>query len=313
MVPVDCSVVVALNPHHNDLALVLDSYVRQAGTAMSFEVIVVDGGGRDEADRTYRHHRRRFSRTPVRLLRIDGIGRAAANNAGARASRSRLLLFVGDDFIPAPTLVRAHVEFHRNVLRGAVAGIGPSFFPDALRGDPFRCWLEDSGLLFGVPFRLAAAHWPRDFFYAGNVSINRATFDRLGAFDDALHDTGDDFDFGLRLREDGGCSHFLPKAVAWHDHALTLSERADAVRYSGARARRIIARHGEIAEWVKFIALPLAHFATDVADAEERHRAAPDATTRIGCYQSLMDLAFAEGFNGVGADVEQMTASVRGQ
>lgn len=312
MTPIDCSVVVALNPHHNDLALVLDSYVGQTGAAMSFEVIVVDGGGRDHADRTYDDHRRRFPWTPIRLLSIDSIGRAAANNAGARASLSRLLLFVGDDFIPTPTLVRAHVELHRNILRGAVAGIGPSFFPDMLRGDPFRCWLEDSGLLFGVPFRLAAAHWPRTFFYAGNVSISRATFDRLGGFDDALHDTGDDFDFGLRLRKDGGCSHFLPKAVAWHDHALTLPERADALRYSGERAHRIIARHGEIAEWAKFLALPLADFEAAAADAEERHHAAPDAVTRIARYQSLLDLAFAEGFHGIGANADDSIASLRG-
>jgi GT2 family glycosyltransferase len=306
---IDCSVVVALNPHQNDLALVFDSYIGQTG-AGTFEVIVVDGGGRDHAERTYDDHRGRFPKTPVRLLKIDGIGRAAANNVGAQAARSRLLLFIGDDFVPGPTLVRAHIELHRNILHGAVAGIGPSYFPESLRGDPFRCWLEDSGLLFGVPFRLAAAHWPRAFFYAGNSSISRATYDRLGGFDDALHDTGDDFDFGLRLRAAGGVSHFLPKALAWHDHPLTLSERADALRFSGERARRIIARHGEIAEWTRFLAVPISDFATAAAEAEKRHRAASGAVTRIACYQSLLDLAFAEGLRGVDANARESIAGM---
>lgn len=314
MTPTDCSVIVALNPHDNDLALVLDAYLGQTAAAVSFEVIVVNGGAREYAARMYDDHRRRFPWTPVRLLTIDGNGRAAANNAGVRASRSDLLLFVGDDFIPAPTLVRAHVEFHRNLVRDAVAGIGPAYFPEALRRDPFRCWLEDSGQLFGVPFRLAAAHWPQTFFYAGNASIGRASFDRVGGFDDALNDTGDDFEFGLRLSGTGGCSHFLPKAVAWHDHALTLPERLTAHRYSGERARRIMALHGEIAQWNKFIALPLADFTAAVFEAEERHRVASSSGTMIGRYQALLDLAFAEGYHGVGAisHADEEMASLRG-
>ncbi len=309
-----CSVIVALNPHHNDLELVFDAYLGQTADAASFEVIVVSGGARDHVDRIYDEHSSRFPRTPVRLLNVDGNGRAAANNAGAQASRSDLLLFVGDDFIPAPTLVRAHIELHRNLVRGTAVGIGPSFFPDALRLDPFRCWLEDSGQLFGVPFRLAAAHWPRKFFYAGNASIDRELLDRVGGFDAALHDTGDDFEFGLRLSPTGVFSHFLPKALAWHDHAVTLPERLEAHRHSGERARNIIARHGEIAQWDKFQALPLADFATVALDAEERHRAVSTPVSRIARYEALLDLAFAEGYHSAGAGdhIDDGVASRRG-
>jgi GT2 family glycosyltransferase len=299
MSQIECSVIVALNPHHNDLSSVLDSYLEQTASS-SFEVIMVNGGARDYAPRAYDEHRRRYPSTPVRLLTVEGAGRAAANNAGARASQSDLLLFVGDDFVPTPTLVRAHLELHRNIRDGAAVGIGPSFFPDALRGDPFRCWLEDSGTLFGVPFRLASSHWPRTFFYAGNASIGRESFDELGGFDDALHDTGDDFEFGLRLNRLGVRSHFLPKAFAWHDHAVTLPERIEALQRSGERARRIVARHGAIAQWAKFLAQPLADFAIAAFEAEERHCAVSNPVTRIRRYEALLDLAFAEGFHASG-------------
>lgn len=309
MKQIACSVIVALNPHHNDLAVVFDAYFGQTADSASFEVIVVNGGARDHVDRVYDEHRRRFPRTPVRLLNVDGNGRAAANNAGAQSSRSDLLLFVGDDFIPAATLVRAHIELHRNLLRGTGVGIGPSFFPDALRLDPFRCWLEDSGQLFGVPFRLAAAHWPRKFFYAGNASIDRELVDRVGGFDAALHDTGDDFEFGLRLSPTGACSHFLPKAVAWHDHPVTLPERLEAHRRSGECARNIIARHGEIAQWSKFLAQPLADFAAAALEAEDGHRTAPSPVSRIARYEALLELAFAEGYHGVAAELDHGVAA----
>ena len=315
MKPIACSVIVALNPHHNDLALVLDAYLRQTAAAASFEVIVVNDGASEYTVRTYDNHRRSCPWTPVRLLNSDGNGRAAANNTGARASRSDLLLFIGDDFIPTPTLVRAHVELHRNLPHVDAVGIGPAFFPDALRGDPFRCWLEDSGKLFGVPFRLAAVHWPRTFFYAGNASIRRGWFDRLGGFDDTFqHEAGDDFEFGLRLSRIGGRSHFLPKAFAWHDHALTLPERLEVHRHAGVAARHTIARHGEIAQWDKFQALPLADFATAALDAEERHRAVSTPVSRIVRYQALLDLAFAEGYHSAGAGdhIDDGVASRRG-
>jgi hypothetical protein len=311
--PIDCSVVVALNPHENNLALVLDSYVAQTAAEGTFEVIVVSGGARGHVAGSYDEHRARFPATPVRLVTVEASGRAAANNAGARASRSPLLLFVGDDFIPSATLVRAHVDFHKTVVQGAVAGIGPSFFSDALRRDPFRCWIEDSGQLFGVPFRLATGHWPRSFFYAGNASIARALFAQLGGFDEALHDTGDDFEFGIRLGSAGGASHFLPKALAWHDHPLTLPERAMAHWYAGERARHVIALHGDISQWNKFVAQPLADFEDDATKAEERHRADPTAFTLIACYQVLLDLAFAEGFNGVKRTEERSVPRLDGR
>jgi len=315
MMPIGCSVVVALSPHRNDLARVLDAYLGQTAAAASFEVIMVNGGARDDSARIIDDHRRRFPWTPVRLLNIDRPGRAAANNVGAEASRSDLLLFIADDFIPAPTLVCAHLEFHGKLPHRAAVGIGPAFFPDALRRDPFRCWLEDSGQLFGVPFRLAAADWPRKFFYVGNASISHASFDRVGGFDDTFqHEAGDDFEFGLRWSACGGRSHFLPKALAWHDHALTLSERLEACRHAGEAARHVIARHGEIAPWDKFLAQPLADFEDAAAEAEKGYRAVSSQVTGIARYQAMLDLAFAEGYHAVGADsdADDCMASVRG-
>jgi GT2 family glycosyltransferase len=293
------SVIVALNPHDNDPARVFDAYLRQTARLESFEVVVVNGGARDMAAQAFAKHRRAFPATPVRLIEIEKRGRSAANNAGARAAQADLLLFVADDFIPSATLVRAHIEFHRNLAGATAVGIGPAFFVDELRDDPFRCWLEDSGRLFAVPFRFAEPNWPTSFFYAGNASLRRELFDSLGGFDEMFrYDLGDDFAFGLRLRRAGVRSHFLPKAVAWHDHALTLAERIEASRRSGEAARYTTELHGPVPEWEAIIAQPLADIVASVRRAEERERVASTPDTRAGRYQALLDLAFAQGYHG---------------
>jgi GT2 family glycosyltransferase len=295
----DVSVIVALNPHDNDPARVFDAYLRQTARLESFEVVVVNGGARDTAAQAFTEHRRAFPATPVRLIEIERQGRAAANNAGVLAAHADLLLFVADDLIPSATLVRAHIEFHRHLAGARAVGIGPAFFIDELRDDPFRRWLEDSGRLFAVPFRFAEPNWPTNFFYAGNASLMRALFDSLGGFDEAFrYDLGDDFDFSLRLRRAGVCSHFLPKAVAWHDHALTLPERIEALRRSGEAARYISEHHGSITQWETIIAQPLADLIASARRAEARERVASTPDTRAGHYQALLDLAFAQGYHG---------------
>ena len=94
------------------------------------------------------------------------------------------------------------------------------------------------------------------------------------------YDLGDDFAFSLRLRRAGVRSHFLPKAIAWHDHALTLADRIEASRRSGEASRYITERHGPVPEWQAIIAQPLADVVASVRRAEERERAVSTPDTR---------------------------------
>jgi len=294
----EASVIVSLNPHSADVGDVFEAYLEQTMPPGSFEVVVVDGGERPGVADAVAEHVRACPATPVRLLASGRPGRAACNNAGVRAARSDLLLFVADDFIPAPTLVRAHVEFHRHLQWPAV-GIGPGVFRQTLLADPFCRWLEDSGRLFGVPFRIAEQSWPRNFFFVGNASVPRPLFERVGAFDEAFrHDLFDDFEFGLRLAATGARTHYLPKAVAWHDHPVTLAERAQAMRRCGVAARHCEARHVAIRPWAEAVARPVGEYRDAVRRTEDADRRGSTRATRSERYVALMDLAFAEGYDG---------------
>jgi GT2 family glycosyltransferase len=290
----DASVVIALNPHENDFDRVLEAYLQQTAPPSSFEIIVVNGGARGDVQAKLRRASRIM---PVRMIEIEGHGRAAANNAGVGAAQSDLIVFMADDFVPCATLVRAHIDFHRHAGARAV-GIGPAFFADGLREDPFRRWLEDSGLLFGIAFGMAANDWPQGFFYVGNASMQRSLFEELGRFDEAFdYDLTDDFEFSLRLRRRGVRTHFLPKARCGHEHEVTLGERIETARRSGEAARRVSARHGRIAQWAALYERPLDEVVRAARRAEEQDARGSTAETRAAKFQSLLNLAFAQGFH----------------
>jgi cellulose synthase/poly-beta-1,6-N-acetylglucosamine synthase-like glycosyltransferase len=294
---VDASVIVALNPHEGDVHTILDAYAVQAGMQGRFELIIVDNGTRPGAAARCAEHALTVPELRARCVESPTPGRAAANNAGVRASKADLLIFVADDFLPGPTLVRAHVEFHRSLVRPAV-GIGPAYFTAGCRADPFRRWLEESGRLFGVPFRTAAPNWSRDFFYVGNASLARGQYERVGGFDEAFEfDLFDDFEFGMRLRAHGVRTHLLPKALAWHDHAVTMPERMKAMRRSGEAACLYEQRQPGVQPWAALADLPLAALALRVE--ETRRPGAENVQRRGDHFCALMDLAFAQGYHGL--------------
>lgn len=230
------SVVVGVNPHDEPFRPMLDAWAAQAA-AGDYEVIVVDGGARPGVRDDYAAHRGAHPSTPVRMIDVDRPGRAAANNAGVRASRGELVLFVADDFRPARTLVAAHRRFHALAATPAV-GVGAGYFLPGHREDTFRRWMEDSGLIYGMAFPLAAIDWRPGFFFVGNASMARSTLDAVGPFDERFrHDLFDDFEWSLRLRARGIPTRYVPRAYAWHDHEVTLEYRKVSIARLGEAVR----------------------------------------------------------------------------
>src|SRR5262249_49601217 len=147
-----------------------------------FEIIVVDDG----------------SVPPVRLpsplvpatqhlIRLPGVERSAARNAGATAARGKVLVFLDDDIVVNGSFLAAHLQAQR-AWPGALV-TGGIRLPRDQGQRPFvrfRQRLEDRGLPEGPgPTPVA------NFGAGGNLSVGRDRFLQLGGFDPQLPSSED--------------------------------------------------------------------------------------------------------------------------
>jgi len=214
------------------------SFEAQTYPRDGFELILVDGSSNPATAAAFAAFRARCPDLSATLLQGTSTARAAGNNLAAVRAGGGLLIFLADDFDPAPGLVAAHAGYHALNPDIDAAGIGTGLFPEHLRQDFFVRWMEDSGGIFGAKLRGPLAIWPKQYFHVGNASIKKSKFDALGGFDERFpYDAWDDYEFGLRWAASGGYSQFIAGAIAIHRHAVSLEERCATMVRAGESAR----------------------------------------------------------------------------
>ena len=169
------------------------------------EVIVVNDAGADAVHDL-------ATRYAVTVIAGDGGGPASARNIGVRHAQGDLLLFVDADCRVSAAWMKAHIEAHRRF--GPMVAVGGSIQiePHAsfwARCDHYCSWYNvhpDAGAAW-VPNHPSA-----------NLSVSRATFERVGPFREDLPRAGvhEETEWQRRLLESGGRIRFEPGAVVWH-------------------------------------------------------------------------------------------------
>jgi glycosyltransferase involved in cell wall biosynthesis len=159
-------------PAHNEEALLADTLriLRASAEALSepFEIIVVDDASTDRTADIARSHGASVVATDRRQI-------GASRNAGAKASRGEILIFVdADTHVPAETLQAAVAAVH-----GGAVGGGARLEPDV--GTPF--WLAKLAVLTVAFMRLAK--WAAGCF----IFARRETFAAVGGFDERYYAT----------------------------------------------------------------------------------------------------------------------------
>jgi glycosyltransferase involved in cell wall biosynthesis len=212
-----------------------------AQTEQGFEVIVVaDGTDQDVPDLP-----------GVRVVVQDHAGPGAARNRGVAESERPLVLFIGDDMIPRPGLVAAHLARHRAEPGDEVAVLGRIVWHPSVPRDRLHRWLDWSQSLFD--YRALErqgdgdAGWAR--FYSSNVSMKRTLFVAAGGFDADFAFDYEDLDFGYRLSLHRLRLLYERGAVAEHLHPYDWAQVQRRYESRAGAERLMMAKHDWFSPW----------------------------------------------------------------
>ncbi len=234
----DFSVVVPTYNRPERLRTCLESLAALEYPRAEFEVIVADDGGGHDLAPVVEPFRQRMD---VHLRVQPHRGPATTRNAGAAVARGRFIAFTDDDCAPERDwLLRLRAAFDKlpdHMLGGhTVNAITDQLCPEA------------SQLLIDYLYD----YFNRDptdaqFLVSCNVAVPAHAYRELGGFDCAFPDAAaEDRDLCDRWRARGLRMAYVPEAVVYHRHALSLSGfwrqhmgyGRGAHRFHKARARR---------------------------------------------------------------------------
>lgn len=191
------SVVIATYNRRDLLAITLPTIVDQNLDPTLYEVIVVSDGSTDS---TMEFLRGVSHGCDLRIIaQVPNQGQAKAANVGARNARGEFVLFLDDDIICSPNLLRAHLDAHDS--QGCkVLVFGPIFVSDKSPRTLARDWTQDYTDLYTK--RLANSGtptWPYDANVDANSSMPRDVFLENGGFDESFLSARQNEELGTRL------------------------------------------------------------------------------------------------------------------
>ena len=205
------SVIIPTRNRAGPLGRCLDAIARIDYPTDNFEVIVVDDASRERLDAVVEA---RQVGPPVRLLRQEHSGPAAARNRGAAAAKGEWLVFIDDDCRPAPTWLRTFAS-HISEDDEAFGGAARNGLPD----NPFSAASHE--LVEFVCGWLFDRDSPLGFVPSNNFAVSAERFRQLEGFAREFPSAAaEDRDFCCRWLESGGRIRLARDALIDHEHPL---------------------------------------------------------------------------------------------
>jgi glycosyltransferase involved in cell wall biosynthesis len=210
------SVIVPTYNRAEILRKVLRGYAEQGGDHQLLEVLIVDDGSKDHTSVVVEDFARSFP-FPLRYLRQENSGLAAARNHGFRETAGDLILFGDDDIIPSRNLVAEHVASHRRFPEENVGILGYVDWAPELHPTPFMVWSN----LYGAQFNFGRFRpgMEIDFWHAYfcNTSVKSSFLRKNELFDETFRRYGwEDIELSYRLYQKGYRVRYSQEAFGYH-------------------------------------------------------------------------------------------------
>ena len=221
------SVVVCTREHPDVLERQLASLVRL--DYPNYEVIVVDNAPRTDGTRNV------CAKFPtVRYVVEPRKGLDYARNTGWQVARNEVIAYTDDDACVDPGWLHG---LGYNYLDPKVTAVTGTTYPLELETPAQEYFERYGGMQRGFNRKIYRPGTWNAFYPLGsgrfgagvNMSIRRATLEKMGGFDNAL-DVGSiargcgDLDIFARVIKDGGILVYDPSAIVWHQHRKTMSQ-----------------------------------------------------------------------------------------
>ena len=195
--PLPLSVIICTYNRADFLKQVLESLQSQTLPQSEFEIILIDDGSSDNTGETVRSFQ---AFLPLKYFYQGNAGLASAKNHGIFAARGRIVLFLDDDDIAAPTLLEEHVKAHHEYPLDNYAVLHYTGWAPGLTVTPLMHFVTEVGcFLFYYPHIKHGDVLDYTFFWGGRSSCKRAFLIRRGVFNPVFRFGCEDIELGYRL------------------------------------------------------------------------------------------------------------------
>lgn len=229
------------------LELTLEALCRQ--TFGGFEVVVVDDGSSDgTAERLRAWAKERLPPFELKVLQQTNAGPAAARNRGVAAATGDLVVFLGDDTIPDPDFLEAHIRA-QGMHQEPCAIVGLTLWDEQrLKVTPFLRYVNLWGDQFAYGLFEDGEEMTFTCLYTSNLSVPRALLEEKPFHEGFARAAWEDAELGYRLCRRGVRILYCAKARTRHVHPFTLSGFLRRQVLVGREIDTLVRLHPELAD-----------------------------------------------------------------